>query len=63
MFLKAKIVCGCVFVIGLDGVGGWMATAVFHKGNTNNTYEYIGGYWEAKEDGKWDNGWDIFGVV
>ncbi|KAH8961162.1 hypothetical protein BDL97_05G036600 [Sphagnum fallax] len=33
----------------------------FHKGNRSNTYEYIGGYWEAREDGKWDNCRDIFG--
>jgi hypothetical protein len=32
VFLKAKIVCGCVSVIGSDGAGGRMATTVVSQG-------------------------------
>jgi hypothetical protein len=32
VFLKAKIVCGCVSVIGSDGAGGRMATKVVSQG-------------------------------
>jgi hypothetical protein len=32
VFLKAKIVCGCVSVIGSDGAGGRMGTTVVSQG-------------------------------
>ncbi|CAI0395541.1 unnamed protein product [Linum tenue] len=35
----------------------------FAKENGNDTYRYIGGYWEAREKGKWDSCPDIFGQV
>jgi hypothetical protein len=44
----------------MEQEAGWQPRW-FHKGNRSNTYEYIGGYWEAREDGKWDNCRDIFG--
>jgi hypothetical protein len=44
----------------MEQEAGWQPRW-FHKGNRSNTYEYIGGYWEAREDGKWDNCQDIFG--
>lgn len=33
----------------------------FRKGKGKDTYEYIGGYWEAREKGRWDGCPDIFG--
>jgi hypothetical protein len=33
----------------------------FRKEKDQDTYRYIGGYWEARERGKWDNCPDIFG--
>lgn len=34
----------------------------FRKGKGKDTYEYVGGYWEAREKGRWDGCPDIFGV-
>eukprot|EP00249_Psilotum_nudum_P023858 c29009_g1_i2 orf=796-3285(-) len=39
---------------------GWKAHW-FQKGKNCDTFEYIGGYWEARENGKWDRCPDIFG--
>jgi hypothetical protein len=33
----------------------------FRKGKGKDTYEYIGGYWEARDKGRWDGCPDIFG--
>lgn len=33
----------------------------FQKEKGKDTYEYIGGYWEAREQGKWEGFSDIFG--
>lgn len=33
----------------------------FRKEKDEDTYKYIGGYWEARELGKWDNCPNIFG--
>ncbi|KAL8125189.1 oxysterol-binding protein-related protein 1C-like [Apium graveolens] len=33
----------------------------FAKGKGSDSYEYIGGYWEAREHGTWDSCPDIFG--
>jgi hypothetical protein len=33
----------------------------FRKGKGKDTYEYVGGYWEAREKGRWDGCPDIFG--
>ncbi|XP_057816277.2 oxysterol-binding protein-related protein 1C isoform X2 [Cryptomeria japonica] len=33
----------------------------FRKENGKDTYQYIGGYWETREQGKWDSCLDIFG--
>ncbi|CAL9114196.1 unnamed protein product [Musa textilis] len=35
----------------------------FAKDEESDTYRYLGGYWEAREDGKWDGCPDIFGQV
>ncbi|CAI0588026.1 unnamed protein product [Linum tenue] len=35
----------------------------FAKEDGSDTYRYIGGYWEAREKGKWDSCPDIFGQV
>ncbi|XP_042407102.1 oxysterol-binding protein-related protein 1C-like isoform X2 [Zingiber officinale] len=35
----------------------------FAKDKENDTYKYVGGYWEAREEGKWDGCPDIFGQV
>ncbi|KAL4278052.1 hypothetical protein GQ457_03G029720 [Hibiscus cannabinus] len=33
------------------------------KNSDTDSYEYIGGYWEAREEGKWDSCPDIFGQI
>lgn len=33
----------------------------FVKDKGSDTYRYIGGYWEAREQGNWDSCPDIFG--
>nr|XP_024386741.1 oxysterol-binding protein-related protein 1B-like isoform X2 [Physcomitrium patens] len=33
----------------------------FRKGKGKDTYEYIGGYWEARDKGRWDGCPEIFG--
>lgn len=35
----------------------------FAKNNGSDTYRYIGGYWEAREQGNWDSCPDIFGQI
>ncbi|KAE8721105.1 Oxysterol-binding protein-related protein 1D [Hibiscus syriacus] len=35
----------------------------FAKDKSSDTYRYIGGYWEAREKGKWDSCPDIFGQI
>ncbi|XP_021900623.1 oxysterol-binding protein-related protein 1C isoform X2 [Carica papaya] len=35
----------------------------FEKDKGSGTYRYIGGYWEAREEGKWDSCPDIFGQI
>ncbi|CAL9173964.1 unnamed protein product [Musa hybrid cultivar] len=35
----------------------------FARDKESDTYRYLGGYWEAREDGKWDGCPDIFGQV
>ncbi|XP_021283639.1 oxysterol-binding protein-related protein 1C isoform X2 [Herrania umbratica] len=35
----------------------------FAKDKGSDTYRYIGGYWEAREQGKWDSCPDIFGQI
>ncbi|KAI4389779.1 hypothetical protein MLD38_001965 [Melastoma candidum] len=35
----------------------------FVKDKASNTYRYMGGYWESREQGKWDFSPDIFGQV
>ncbi|KZV28832.1 Oxysterol-binding protein [Dorcoceras hygrometricum] len=35
----------------------------FARDKESNTYRYIGGYWEAKEDGDWESCPDIFGQI
>ncbi|XVE95415.1 hypothetical protein REPUB_Repub02eG0095100 [Reevesia pubescens] len=35
----------------------------FAKDKNSDTYRYIGGYWEAREQGKWDLCPDIFGQI
>ncbi|XP_039041632.1 oxysterol-binding protein-related protein 1C-like isoform X2 [Hibiscus syriacus] len=35
----------------------------FAKDKSNDTYRYIGGYWEARDEGKWDSCHDIFGQI
>ncbi|XVF39409.1 hypothetical protein PTKIN_Ptkin01aG0032500 [Pterospermum kingtungense] len=35
----------------------------FTKDKGSDTYRYIGGYWEAREQGKWDSCPDIFGQI
>lgn len=34
----------------------------FAKDKGSATYKYIGGYWKAREEGKWDECPDIFGL-
>jgi hypothetical protein len=34
----------------------------FRKEKGKDTFEYIGGYWEARKEGHWDNCPDIFGL-
>lgn len=33
----------------------------FAKDKEHGTYKYVGGYWEAREKGKWNGCPDIFG--
>jgi len=33
----------------------------FRKDTEDDTYRYVGGYWEARGEGKWDGIPDIFG--
>lgn len=33
----------------------------FQRDGENGTYRYMGGYWESKEQGKWDGCPNIFG--
>lgn len=33
----------------------------FRKDSEDGTFHYIGGYWEARKQKKWDNCTDIFG--
>eukprot|EP00249_Psilotum_nudum_P021060 c27954_g2_i1 orf=519-3035(+) len=40
--------------------GGWQPRW-FHKADGKDTYEYVGGYWEAREQCKWVDSPDIFG--
>ncbi|KAA3449629.1 oxysterol-binding protein-related protein 1C-like isoform X1 [Gossypium australe] len=35
----------------------------FAKDKNSDSYRYIGGYWEAREQGKWDSCPDIFGQI
>ena len=35
----------------------------FAKQKGSDTYCYVGGYWDAREEGKWDSCPDIFGQV
>ncbi|KAI4366584.1 hypothetical protein MLD38_022445 [Melastoma candidum] len=35
----------------------------FARDKAFNTYRYVGGYWEAREEGKWESCPDIFGQV
>ncbi|KAK4387303.1 Oxysterol-binding protein-related protein 1C [Sesamum angolense] len=35
----------------------------FAKDKGSETYRYVGGYWEAREEGKWDACPDIFGQI
>ncbi|CAN6466933.1 unnamed protein product [Victoria cruziana] len=35
----------------------------FAKDNCSDTYRYAGGYWEARESGRWESCPDIFGQV
>ncbi|XP_027367707.1 oxysterol-binding protein-related protein 1C-like isoform X2 [Abrus precatorius] len=35
----------------------------FAKDKASGTYRYIGGYWEARQQGKWDSCPDIFGQI
>ncbi|KAK8580276.1 hypothetical protein V6N12_070557 [Hibiscus sabdariffa] len=35
----------------------------FEKVNNSESYRYIGGYWEDREQGKWDSCPDIFGQI
>lgn len=35
----------------------------FAKDKGGDTYHYIGGYWEAREKGKWEACPDIFGHI
>jgi hypothetical protein len=35
----------------------------FHKNNDTNTFEYVGGYWEAREQKAWEGCPNIFGAV
>ncbi|KAK8971363.1 Oxysterol-binding protein-related protein 1C [Platanthera guangdongensis] len=35
----------------------------FAKGESSDAYRYIGGYWEAREKGQWDECPDIFGQI
>ncbi|KAL0541316.1 hypothetical protein IC582_021358 [Cucumis melo] len=35
----------------------------FAKDKGSDTYRYVGGYWEAREQGKWDSCPDIFGQI
>ncbi|KAF7840184.1 oxysterol-binding protein-related protein 1B-like [Senna tora] len=39
---------------------GW-SPKWFEKEKDSNTYRYIGGYWEARENGNWESCPDIFG--
>jgi len=41
---------------------GWKPTW-FSKEKGSETYRYIGGYWEARDSGRWDDCPDIFGQV
>lgn len=41
---------------------GWKAQW-FAKDKGSDTYRYTGGYWEAREEGKWESCPDIFGQV
>ena len=35
----------------------------FAKDKGTDTYRYIGGYWEARDNSKWDSCPDIFGQI
>ncbi|KAI4375121.1 hypothetical protein MLD38_013030 [Melastoma candidum] len=35
----------------------------FARDKASDTYRYVGGYWEAREEGKWESCPDIFGQV
>jgi len=35
----------------------------FRKQKGSDTYSYVGGYWEAREEGKWESCPDIFGQI
>ncbi|CAD6209088.1 unnamed protein product [Miscanthus lutarioriparius] len=35
----------------------------FRRDGSDGTFRYVGGYWEAREQGKWDGCHDIFGEV
>ncbi|TYI82824.1 hypothetical protein E1A91_D05G248900v1 [Gossypium mustelinum] len=35
----------------------------FAREKNNDTYRYVGGYWEARQQGKWDSCPDIFGQI
>ncbi|XP_073286003.1 oxysterol-binding protein-related protein 1C-like [Primulina huaijiensis] len=41
---------------------GWKARW-FAKDRESDTYRYVGGYWEAKEQGNWESCPDIFGQI
>ncbi|CAH9080645.1 unnamed protein product [Cuscuta europaea] len=41
---------------------GWMPRW-FSRENESGTYRYIGGYWEARDQGNWDSCPDIFGQI
>lgn len=35
----------------------------FVKEKGSDTYRYTGGYWEAREEGNWENCHDVFGNI
>ena len=35
----------------------------FHRDGENGTFRYVGGYWEAREQGRWDECPNIFGDI
>lgn len=53
--------CGCVCQQARNlQETGWQPRW-FRKEKGKDTFEYIGGYWEARKEGKWENCRDIFG--